>query len=79
MKSYNQYSKKEIDRAWECIKRHPEIGRIYKKDLIPIESYEKDGLIRTVLVRDAYSKREIFTGESNDSYYNAVVKTKENM
>jgi hypothetical protein len=62
-----------VDRAFQCIKRHPELGRVYKKDLIPLESYSSEGLVRTVLVRDKYSKRLISCGETNGDYYSAEV------
>jgi hypothetical protein len=69
----NKTERRTIDRAWECIKKHPELGRVYKKDLVALESYETNGLIRTALVRDRYSKRDIWTGENERTYYEAYV------
>ena len=65
-----------INRAWECIKKHPELGRIQKKDIAPLESSSSEGLIRTFLVKDSYSGREIFGGESSrhGTYYHAEIR-----
>lgn len=65
--------RRTIDRAYECIKQHPELGRIHKKDLIPLESYENNGFVRTALVKDIYSRRTIACGETKNSYYEAVI------
>ena len=65
--------KHAIDRAWDCVKKHPELGRIHKKDLTALESYEDNGLVRTALVRDKYSGRTIWTGETKYTYYEAYV------
>jgi hypothetical protein len=67
-----------INRAWECIKNHTEIGRIFKKDLVPLESYSSNGLVRTATVKDKFSKRVFACGESeSEGTYYAVVETTE--
>lgn len=65
--------RRAIDRAYECIRQHSELGRIFKKDLILLESYENNGVIRSARVKDQYSGRTIACGETKDSYYEAVI------
>ena len=72
-KPVTKEAQRAIDRAFECLKKHPELGRVFKKDLVALESHESNGLVRTALVRDKYSKRTFACGETSYSYFEAVV------
>jgi hypothetical protein len=73
MTKWTKQERATIDRAYECIKKHPELGRIYKKDLVPLESCCDNGLVRNFTVRDNYSKRIISGGQTSYTYYHAAV------
>jgi hypothetical protein len=65
-------AQRTINRAFENIKKHPELGRVYKKDLVALENFESNGLVRNATVLDIFSGRTFACGQGPYSYYEAV-------